>query len=152
MTPGELPFEFETGEVLAASPCFVVEDGAVFGPADPGRAEQDYPPLLTVAWLDEPPSVTLEDVVEDLTRCLDDAESVLIDHQAVMVGGVEAVRTMVVHRGEHGRPTASEQWRLLTEGRRWTVSALTTLADQPALGPPLARVAESLRVSPRPAR
>jgi len=146
MTAGALPFAIDTGELLDSAPRLVVEDGAVFGPADPRWAEHDHPPLLSVAWLAEPPAVTLEDVmVEDLARSID-GESVLIDHQDVTIAGVEAVRTMAVHHREDGRVTASEQWRLLAEGRRWTVSGLTALADQPALGPALARVAESLRI------
>lgn len=86
-------------------------------------------------------------MAEELARSLDEQEDLLIDREHVTVSGVEAVRTLVVRCGADGPPTASEQWRLLAEGRRWTVSALTTLADQPVFGPPLARAAASLRVS-----
>lgn len=144
-----LPFSLECAEVLESRPRLVGEEGAVFAAAGDWERE-GLAPLLAVAWLSEPPAVTLEDVVaEELARCLDEEESVLIDHEDVTVAGVKALRTLIVHRGEHGPPSASEQWRLLAEGRRWTVSALTALADQPDLGPPLARVAASLRVSPR---
>jgi hypothetical protein len=150
MTP-ELPFSLECGDALEARPRMVVEEGAVFASVAPGW-EEGFPPLLTVAWHDEPPAVALADVVaEELARCLDEQESVLIDQEDVTVAGVEALRTLMVHRATSGPPTASEQWRLLAEGRRWTVSALTTLADQPAFGPPLARIAASLRILPRAA-
>jgi len=153
MTPRSLPFSLETGEVLEARPRLLLEDGAVFGLAGAEWEQEDFPPLLTVAWLTEPPAVTLEDVMaEELARCLDEQESLLVDHEHVTVTGVEAVRTLAVHCGAFGPPTASEQWRLLAEGRRWTVSALTTLAAQPVFGPPLARVAASLRVPPGPPR
>lgn len=150
MTPAALPFSLETSGVLEARPRVVLEDGAVFAPAGRDWAEPDFPPVLAIAWLAEPPTVTLDDVVaEELARCLDEEDSVLIDYQPVSVSGVEAIRTLVVHRGADGRPpTVSEQWRLVAERRRWTVSTLTTLADQPAFGPPLARVAATLRPSP----
>jgi hypothetical protein len=143
-----LPFALDTKDVLEPEPRVTLEEGAVFGvaagaPAYDERAE----PLITVAWLEEPPGVTLEDVVdEDLARLLSAPDSVLIDHERVVVGEVDAVRTFTLHRGPGGLPTASEQWRLLTAGRRWTVSALTALGDQPAWGPRLAAVAVSLRV------
>lgn len=38
-----------------------------------------------------------------------------------------------------------EQWRLLARGRRWTLSAMTALADQPVWGPRLAAVAATFR-------
>ena len=103
-------------------------------------------PLVTVAWLEEPPGVTLEEVVgEDLARLLSD--SMLLDHERVVVGQIDAVRTFAIHRGPDGLPTASEQWRLLAGGRRWTVTAMTALGDQPVWGPRLAEVAASLRVT-----
>ncbi|MGI8750495.1 MAG: hypothetical protein ACR2J6_08105 [Thermoleophilaceae bacterium] len=83
-------------------------------------------------------------MTEELARM--DDESVLLDYEPVVLGGIEAARTLSLHRDPSGRPTASEQWRLLAAGRRWTVSALTALADQPIHGPRLAAVASSLRV------
>jgi hypothetical protein len=122
-----------------------LEAGALYGPA-PGAPPHDaeLPPLLSVAWLDEPPETTLEDVVgEELART--GPAALLIDREAVRLGGVDAVRTFTLHRGPHGQATASEQWRALAGGRRWTVSALTALRDQPDWGPRLAEVAAGLR-------
>jgi len=142
-----LPFALDPGGVLEPAPRAVLEDGAVFGVAgsahDP-RAE----PTIVVAWLDEPPGVTLEDVVaEDLARLLSQPGSLLIDRAGVRLGGVDGERTFALHLGPSGLPSASEQWRLLAGGRRWTISAMTALADQPAWGPRLAAVAESFRVA-----
>ena len=107
---------------------------------------QDAPVVLTVAWLDEPAGVRLEDVVrEDLSRMLDEPAGVLIDHELVVVGDVEAVRTLLLRAGPDGRPSAAEQWRLLAGGRRWTLSAMTLLTDQPVWGPRLAGVAATFR-------
>ena len=58
--------------------------------------------------------------------------------------GVAAVRTFTARAG--GILCASEQWRLLAGGRRWTVSATTALADQPAWGPRLAEIVATFRV------
>lgn len=147
MTERTLPFSLATGEVLEARPRLVLEDGAVFARAGLDEREEDHPPLLTVAWLAEPPGATLAEVVdEELVRALDGEESTLIDREDVTLSGVPAVRTLAVHCAPHGLPTASEQWRLLAAGRRWTLSAMTTLADQPVFGPPLARVAATFRV------
>jgi len=137
-----LPFTLDPGDVVEAEPRLVLEDGAVFACLDAAAA---LPPLLTVAWLSEPSGATLEGVVtEELARM--DEESMLVDYEPVVLGGIEAGRTLHVHRDASGRLTASEQWRLLAAGRRWTVSALTALADQPTYGPRLAAVASSLRV------
>jgi hypothetical protein len=120
---------FEAGAV------YVAGDGA---PAHDRRA----PPLLTVAWLDEPPGVTLDEVVaEDLARQLSDRGAALLDREQTRIGGADAVRTFVVRGGTGNLATASEQWRLLAGGRRWTLSALTALGDQPAWGPRLADLA-----------
>ena len=70
---------------------------------------------------------------EDLAAAARPA-SVLIDREAVVVGDIDAVRTFTCTRA--GRTAdGREQWRLLAGGRRWTVSAMTALADQPRLGP-----------------
>ena len=70
-----LPFALDAGDVLDPEPHAVYEAGAVFG-------SQDAPVVLTVAWLDEPPGVRLEDVVrEDLSRLLDEPAGVPIDHE-----------------------------------------------------------------------
>jgi len=138
-----LPFALEAGGVLERAPRLVLEDGAVFACLDESGV---LPALLTVAWLPEPPGATLEDVVsEELARL--DAEGVLVDYEPVLLGGVGAVRTLSVHRDPSGRPAASEQWRLLACGRRWTLSALSALSDQPTYGPRLAAVASSLRIT-----
>jgi hypothetical protein len=101
-----LPFALDAGDVLDPEPRAAYDAGAVFG-------AHDAPVVLTVAWLDEPPGVQLEDVVrEDLSRMLDEPASVLIDHELV-VGDVEAVRTLLLRTGPEGRPSAAEQWRLL---------------------------------------
>jgi hypothetical protein len=141
--PG-LPFAFEPGAWLEHEPRAVFEEGAAFGAV---AADHDprVLPLLTVAWLDEPQGVTLDDVVEeDVARLLSDPGDLVVDHEEVRVGVLKAVRTFVLRAG--GVPTASEQWRLLAGGRRWTVSATTALADQPEWGPRLAGVATSFRV------
>jgi hypothetical protein len=54
------------------------------------------------------------------------------------------VRTFSLHLA--AVPTASEQWRLVAGGRRWTLAATTALADQPQWGPRLAAVVASFRV------
>jgi hypothetical protein len=141
-----LPFAFEPGDWLEDEPRAVFEEGAVFGVAA-GEHDPRVAPLLTVAWLDEPEGVTLDDVVEeDVVRLLSEPGDVVVDREDVRVGGVEAVRTFSLHVGPSGVPTASEQWRLLTAGRRWTVSATTALSDQPEWGPRIAGVAASFRV------
>jgi hypothetical protein len=143
-----LPFVLDAGEVLEPEPRVVLEDGVVFGVLD--RAAAVPPPVLTVAWLEEPLGVTLEEVVaEELPRLLTEPEAVLIDQEPTSVDGREAVRTFTLHRGPDGLPAASEQWRLVSAGRRWTVSAMTALADQPAWGPRLAEVVAGLRIVPR---
>lgn len=142
-----LPFVLDPGEVLEPEPRVVLEDGVVFGVRDRAAA---VAPVLTVAWLQEPLGVTLEEVVaEELPRLLSPPEVVLIDQEPVAVDGREAVRTFTLHRGPDGLPAASEQWRLVSAGRRWTVSAMTALADQPAWGPRLAEVVAGLRIVPR---
>jgi hypothetical protein len=135
-----LPFALDTGDLLAPLPRLTLPAGAVFA-----GAAGDPPPVLTVAWLDEPAGTTLEQAVtEELTRA--SAESVLVDYEAVALGGLDAVRTLTLHR--EGLLTASEQWRLLAAGRRWTLSATTALLDQPGCGPRLAAVAGTFRVLP----
>jgi hypothetical protein len=139
-----LPFALEPGEWLEREPRAVFEEGAVFGAAA-GDHDPRVAPVLAVAWLDEPEGVTLEDVAEeDVVRLLSDPSDLLVDHEALRVGEVEAVRTFVMRVGDV--PTASEQWRLLAAGRRWTVAAMTALADQPEWGPRLAAVATTFRV------
>jgi hypothetical protein len=139
-----LPFAFEPGDWLAHEPRAVFEEGAVFGAAA-GDHDPRVVPLLTVAWLDEPEGVTLDDVVEeDVVRLLSNPGDLVVDREDVRVGDVEAVRTFVLRVG--AVPTASEQWRMLAAGRRWTVAATTALADQPEWGPRLAAVAASFRV------
>jgi hypothetical protein len=144
--PPALPFALDTGDLLEPEPSLAVEDGVAYAVRGPARR---LPPLLTVAWTDEPPGATLDDVVgEELARTLiggDDA--LLVDAEPTTVGGVAAQRTLTVHRGPDGLPTAAEQWRLLAAGRRWTVSAMTALKDQPELGPRLAAVAATFRVT-----
>ena len=142
-----LPFVLDAGGVLDPEPRAVLEEGAVFGVAsdahDPRAA-----PLLTVAWLDEPAGATLAGVVEeDVARLLSGPGSLLIDREAVTVSGTDAVRILSLHPGPGGVPTASEQWRLLTAGRRWTITAMTALGDQPEWGPRLAAVAAGFRVA-----
>lgn len=137
-----LPFTLDTRQVLDEAPCWVGPTGAVFASSEP---ESDPPPVLAVAWLDEPPGTELDEVlVEELGRS--DRASVLIDYQPVRLSGVLAVRTLTVHREGGGMLTASEQWRLLAAGRRWTISASTGLLDQASYGPRLAAVAESFHV------
>jgi hypothetical protein len=139
-----LPFAFDPGEWLEPEPRAVFEEGAVFGAAA-GDHHPRVVPLLTVAWLDEPQGVTLDEVVaEDVVRLLSDPGELVVDREDVRIGEVEAVRTFVLRVG--GVPTASEQWRLLAAGRRWTVAATTALADQPDWGPRLAAVAATFRV------
>jgi hypothetical protein len=125
---------------LDAGAVYVIAEGA------PPHDERALP-VLTVAWLDEPAGVTLDEVVaEDVARQLSGPGAALLDSEATHAGGIDAVRTFVLHRGPSGLPAASEQWRLLADGRRWTVSALTALADQPRWGPRLAAVTGTLRL------
>jgi hypothetical protein len=143
-----LPFALELGERFEHEPRAVFEEGAVFG-AVSGVHDPRVMPVLAVAWLDEPGGVTLEAVVdEDIARLLSEPGDFVLDREAVRVGDASAVRTFSLHVGPEGVPTASEQWRLLAGGRRWTVSATTALADQPAWGPQLAAVATTFRVVP----
>jgi hypothetical protein len=134
----DLPFTLDYRDVLNPAPRLRVDDGVVFGIA--GAAEG----LVSVAWLED--SGTLEAAVEeDLTRMLSEPAMVLVDYEPTSVGGVEAVRTFVLDAGELA--SAREQWRLIAAGRRWTVSAVTALADQPVWGPKLAGVATTFRVT-----
>ena len=141
-----LPFALDTGEWLDSEPRAVFEEGAVYAAA-PDAHDPRMAPVMTVAWLDEPPGVTLESVVEeDLARLLSEPGSLLVDREPVLVAGVEGVRTLCLHIGGGGPPMAREQWRTLAAGRRWTVSAMTALGDQPEWGPRLAEAATSFRV------
>ena len=136
-----LPFALELADALDPEPRALFDEGAVFG-------AREAPAVLAVAWIDEPPGARLEAVVlEDLERMLAEPGSVLVDHESVRVGGVDAVRTFVLRQTTDGLPTAAEQWRLLAGGRRWTVSAMTPLADQPEWGPRLAAVATTFRIT-----
>jgi hypothetical protein len=136
---------FDAAGLLDLEPRLTLADGAVFGPAD-GAPDHDpeLVPLLTVAWRDEAPGATAEAEIE---QALAEAGSVLLDREPVELAGVPAVRSLILHRGPGGRPTAAEQWRLVAGGRRWTVSALTALADQPEWGPRLAAAAAALRLA-----
>ena len=141
-----LPFTIEPGEWLEREPRAISEEGAVFR-ATAGEHDPHVVPLLAVAWLDEPAGASLDAVVEeDIVRLLSDPGDLLLDREDVRIGGIEAVRTFTAYVGAGGLPKASEQWRLLAGGRRWTVSATTALADQPEWGPRLAGVATSFRV------
>ena len=101
---------------------------------------------MTVAWLDERPGKRLEDVVRvDLARMLSRPGAVLIDREPTTLGGVACVRTFMVVLGDSELAAASEQWRLLAAGRRWTVTATTALDDQPEWGPRLAAIAATFR-------
>ena len=89
----ELPFAFEPGEWLEHEPRSRFEEGAVFGVASDAH-DPRVAPLLTVAWLEEPDGVTLEAVVEeDVARLLSGPGDLLLDHEWVHDGDVEAVRT-----------------------------------------------------------
>jgi hypothetical protein len=132
----ELPFALDLGGVLDPEPRLRLDDGVVFGAADAADA------LVSIAWLDDPG--TLEEAVEeDLARMLSEPATVLVDAEPTTVGGVEAVRTFVLDAGEFA--SAREQWRLMAAGRRWTVTAATSLVDQPTWGPRLAAVAATFR-------
>jgi hypothetical protein len=120
--------------------------GAVYGVgADAPPHDRELEPLVTVAWRDVPAGATLDAAVEeDLASALSEPGSVLLDREPVDFAGLSAVRTFALHLGPGGRPTAAEQWRLLADGRCWTVSALSALADQPEWGPRLAAAAATL--------
>jgi hypothetical protein len=135
-----LPFALEGGDVLESAPRRRLDEGVVFGVA--GEAEA----LLTVAWLDEAADARLDDVVEeDLARLLSAPGTLLVDAEPTTLGGVDCVRTFVLDAGDGSLVSATEQWRLLAAGRRWTLSAITRLADQPVWGPRLAEVAATFR-------
>ncbi len=136
----DLPFALDGGEVLDAAPRARLDAGVVFGVAGDAQA------LLTVAWLDEDPDARLDDVVaEDLARQLSAPGTLLVDAETTTLGGVECVRTFVLDAGDGELVSASEQWRLLAAGRRWTVTAVTVLPDQPVWGPRLAQIAATFR-------
>lgn len=141
----DLPaFSFDGQEVLAAEPRALLDEGAVFGMVA-GAHAGGVEPLMTVAWVEEPAGTLEEAVEEDLARMLSQPGSVLVDLESTTVGGVASVRTFVLHLAGGGLTTASEQWRLLAGGRRWTVSAMTALEDQPEWGPRLAAIAVTFR-------
>jgi hypothetical protein len=141
---GATPFSLDTGDVLTARAG--VDEGVVYGVTHPGAADDRLAPHVTVAWLDEPPGVTLDDTVrEDLARMLSRPAAVLLDREPVSLAGRDAVRTLVAELGPADVPTASEQWRTLAGGRRWTLTATTTLDDQPVWGPRLAAVVATFR-------
>jgi hypothetical protein len=138
----ELPFAIDGQGVLDAAPRVRLEDGVVFGVV--GEAEA----VLTVAWLDEDPDARLDDVVEEeLARQLSAPGVLLVDAETTTLGGVECVRTFVLDVGDGELVSASEQWRLLAAGRRWTVTAVTVLQDQPTWGPRLAEIATTFRAT-----
>jgi hypothetical protein len=144
---GPPAFSLDGRDVLEGEPRALSDEGAVFAMVGARPRDERNEPLLTVAWLDEPPHTTLEDVVEDdLVGVLGHPGSVLVDRETTHLGGVDCVRTFVLHLAAGGLATASEQWRLLAGGRRWTVTAMTALADQPAWGPELAAIAATFRV------
>jgi hypothetical protein len=132
----ELPFTLDDEGLHEPAPRARLEDGVVYGVAAGAEA------LLTVAWLEDPGGLEAA-VDEDLARMLSDPATVLVDRETTSVGGVDAVRTFVLDAGELA--AAREQWRLVARGRRWTVTAITALADQPGWGPRLARVAATFR-------
>jgi hypothetical protein len=139
-------FSLDTRDVLTREPDVVFDEGVVYRVTGPEAWDERLVPHVTVAWLDEPPGVTLADTVrEDLARMLSRPEAVLLDRQPVSLAGVESVRTFVAELGPGGVPTASEQWRTIAGGRRWTVTATTTLADQAVWGPRLGAVAATFR-------
>jgi hypothetical protein len=132
-------FTIDGGDVLEPEPRAVFDEGAVFGVVG-GE------PVVTVAWREELPDTTLAEAVdEDLRLLLGQSDALLVDREPGAIGGVECVRTFTLHLAADGAATASEQWRLLAGGRRWTVSAMSTLADQPDWGPRLATVAATFR-------
>jgi hypothetical protein len=144
---GEPAFSLDGRDVLEGEPRALLDEGAVFGMAAGAPRDERAEPLLTVAWLDEAPDSTLDDVVEDdLAVMFRSPGSVLVDRERTTLGGADCVRTFVLHLAGGGLATASEQWRLLAAGRRWTVSAMTALEDQPAWGPELAAIAATFRV------
>ena len=137
-----LPFALDGGDVLTAEPRMRVQDGVVFGVAGGAQA------VFTVAWLEESADARLEDVVEeDLARMLSEPATMLVDAETTTLGGVECVRTFVLDVGDGELVSASEQWRLLAAGRRWTVTAVTALQDQPVWGPKLAEIATTFRAT-----
>ena len=144
MTETARGFALDTGDVLAPRATF--EEGVVYGVAGDAPRDERLEPHVTVTWLEEPPGVTLDAVVrEDLPRMLSRPETVLLDREPASLAGLESVRTFVAALGPSGVPVASEQWRTLGGGRRWTLTATTTLADQPAWGPRLAAVVTTFR-------
>jgi hypothetical protein len=128
-------FSIDDGGVLEPRARF--DEGVVYGVAGGD-------PVMTVAWREEIPGTTIDEAVDEDLRLMPDA--LLVDRQRGELGGIECVRTFTLHLASEGAATASEQWRLLAGGRRWTVSAMSTLADQPTWGPRLATVAATFRV------
>jgi len=137
----DLPFALEGGDALEAQPRMRVDDGVVFG------VRCDVEAVFTVAWLEDP-QARLDDVVEEeLARQLSAPGTLLVDAETTTLGGVDCVRTFVLDVGDGELVSASEQWRLLAAGRRWTITAVTVLPDQPAWGPRLAEVAATFRAT-----
>jgi hypothetical protein len=111
-------------------------DGVVFGMrANEASFDARAAPLVTVAWRDAGDSETLDAIAAA------EAGGVVLDREPVAIRAGDALRTFAIHQGPGDLPTASEQWRLLRDGRCWTVTAMSALADQPLWGPLLAAVA-----------
>jgi hypothetical protein len=80
----------------------------------------------------------------------------VLDHGPAEIAGVPAVRALLHHTREDGRPEVLEEWRIAQQGRGWTVSTLCPVTSHHALAPLIRATAESLvlpeAVEPLPLR
>jgi hypothetical protein len=119
-------FALEPGAWLDPEPRVRRGDGMVLGPrAGSPPYDARVEPLLSIASTDEEP-----------------AHGSVLDDERTWLGDIPARRTFSIHEGDP--PLAAEQWRFTAGGQRWTVTALTALADQPLWGPALAAAAATI--------
>lgn len=70
----------------------------------------------------------------------------LLDREAVEIGGVPAVRTLVHHTGGPELAVVVEQWRLIARGLGWVLSASADAVSYADKGAIMAACAETFRV------
>ena len=75
-------------------------------------------------------------------------DELLIDWEPCELAGVPAVRTLVLEQLGGLATVVLEQWRLVTEGEGWVVTATADLAAWAALGTLLRGVVATLEVEP----
>lgn len=77
-----------------------------------------------------------------------DADALLIDWEPCELAGEPAVRTLVLEQLGGLATVVLEQWRLVTAGTAWTVTATADLAAWAGLADSLRRAVATLEVDP----